>query len=342
MISALVLCSLVAVQLATATTYDDILRVQSWNLRYDSMTDTIYPPQTLDGLNWTVPYPYEADWYDTYTEQKWSARRIGVVSTIQFMNPAVLCMQEAKNRQVIDLAGMMPEYDWIGVGRDDGSTSGEYSTIFYQPELVTLNSWESFWLSPTYTVPSKYSGAGSIRIVTVGRFTSANGTKFTAMCTHWDDQSDAARQYAASMIRYRGAYETVNWGEVLLFGDFNSQSSGSSSGGYQIITGAESMVSINSTFLSNYSSTLSDSFVMEDLLKLTPAQNRSGNHATFQGFVEITDVSEFTRIDFVMGGSNSTITPLRYRVEEMFFDDGYHQSDHRPVVVDVKIGTYSG
>ncbi|KAK9446801.1 Endonuclease/exonuclease/phosphatase [Limtongia smithiae] len=348
MFSSLIICGLAALELVAAastkktssTTYADVIRVQSWNLRYDSMSDSIYYPQTASGLNATVPYTSEVSWYSSYTEKAWSTRRIGVASTIQFMNPGVLCMQEALNRQVVDLAGMMPEYKWIGVGRDDGNTSGEYSTIFYRPELVTLHSWDYFWLSPTYTVPSKYTGAGSIRIATVGRFTSANGTKFSAICTHWDDQSEDARQYAASMIRYRGAYETKKWGEVLLFGDFNSPSSGSDDGGYNIITGAEDMVSVNATFLAEYKSSLSDTFVMEDLLKYTPPQNRSGNHATFQGFVKVTDTSDLKRIDFIMGGSNSTITPLRYRVEEMFFDNGYHQSDHRPVIADVQLGTY--
>ncbi|KAK9447364.1 uncharacterized protein V1518DRAFT_428889 [Limtongia smithiae] len=195
----------------------------------------------------------------------------------------------------------MPEYKWIGVGCDDGNISGEYSTIFYCPELVTIRSWDYFWLSPTYTVSYNYTGAGSIRIAIVGR----------------SRPPMAPSLYAASIIRYRSACETKKGGEVLLFGDFNSPSFGSDDGGYNIITGVEDMVSVNATFLKQYRSSLLDSFVMEDLLKNTPAQNYSGNHATFQGFVKISDTSHLKRIDFIMGGSNSTITPLRYRMEEI-------------------------
>ncbi|KAK9462598.1 Endonuclease/exonuclease/phosphatase [Lipomyces oligophaga] len=328
-----------AAQAVMAT--DDILRTQSWNLRYDSKSNSISVPITLTGLDSDVPYSDNITWYETYTEQAWSTRRVGVASNIEFLSPEVLCMQEALHRQVVDLAGMMPQYDWIGVGRDDGNQSGEYSTIFYDPDSVSLDSWSYFWLASNYTSPTKYPGAGSIRIATVGRFKSiASGTQFSAICTHWDDQSDDARKYAGSMIRYRGAYETANWGPVMLFGDFNSQSSGDDSGGYKIITGAEDMETLDSSFLTAFESSLSDSFYFEDLLKLTAVQNRSGNHATFQGFKEETDTSAFTRIDFIMTGNDAGIQPKRYRVEEMFFDDSYHESDHRPVIADVKVGTY--
>lgn len=197
------------------------------------------------------------------------------------------------------------------------------------------------WLSETPYEPSKYLGAGSTRIVTIGRFTTAaSGNTVTAMCTHWDDKSEDAREYAASMIRYAGAYEAANSsGPVLLFGDFNSHSSGTDTGGYEIVTGVSDMLTMNSTFTSDYASDLSDSFVFEDLLLATPPLYRSGHHATFTGFYEAGDSDAFGRIDFIMGGNNGGWDALTYRVEENFFDGEYHASDHRPVLSDVVVSS---
>jgi hypothetical protein len=62
------------------------------------------------------------------------------------------------------------KWKYIGVGRDDGITKGEYSPIFYNSEVHELISWRYFWLSETPDRPSRGWDANSIRICTVGRF----------------------------------------------------------------------------------------------------------------------------------------------------------------------------
>ncbi|KAK9459451.1 Endonuclease/exonuclease/phosphatase [Lipomyces oligophaga] len=317
----------------------DTLRFQSWNLRYDSKADGETIAETLASLNATVPNDDEISYYSDYSEVTWSDRRIGVSNLINFNKPDLLCVQEALYRQVTDLAALLPGYKWIGVGRDDGNISGEFEAFFYKENAVSLVDWSTFWLSETPFEPSKYPGAGSYRSATVGHFKSKAGNKFTGICTHWDDQSDTQRQVAASLLRYRGAYETAKTKKpVILFGDFNSQSTGSDSGGYEIITGESDILSINETFAETYNSSLADTFVFKDLLKETAPQFRSGHHATFNGFKAIGATSDFTRIDFQMAGSNSTWEVETYRVEENFFDNEYHLSDHRPVLSDFSVG----
>jgi endonuclease/exonuclease/phosphatase family metal-dependent hydrolase len=77
--------------------------------------------------------------------------------------------------------------------------------------------------------PSKYPGAGSIRICTAIRFLftqdSLQEQPFVLLNTHLDDQSDAQRQLGASMLLMRAQYEAVKFGPVLLTGDFNRCSS---------------------------------------------------------------------------------------------------------------------
>lgn len=117
---------------ASAVCVNDTLRVQSYNLRNDAIPNSISVATTISGLNDTVPADSEMSYYSLYAEQPWSTRRLSVVAQVMFHQPVVLCVQEAKVRQVQDLAGMLDGYEYIGVGRDDGKTAGEYSAIFYK------------------------------------------------------------------------------------------------------------------------------------------------------------------------------------------------------------------
>ncbi len=41
----------------------------------------------------------------------------------------------------------MPEYDGIGVGRDDGKTAGEYAPLFYRKDKYEVLDSNAFWLA---------------------------------------------------------------------------------------------------------------------------------------------------------------------------------------------------
>jgi endonuclease/exonuclease/phosphatase family metal-dependent hydrolase len=79
--------------------------------------------------------------------------------------------------------------------------------------------------SNTPFTPSKYPGAGSIRICTTVRFKLYPGTTeerpVTVINIHLDDQSDTQRQLGASMLRMRAQFEAAKYGPVVLAGDFN-------------------------------------------------------------------------------------------------------------------------
>lgn len=88
----------------------------------------------------------------------------------------IIALQEVLHGQLLDLHSMLNEHSpdekwkYIGVGRDDGKTKGEYSPIFYNSEIHELISWRYFWLSETPDKPGKGWDASSVRICTVGRF----------------------------------------------------------------------------------------------------------------------------------------------------------------------------
>ncbi|KAF8067801.1 Endonuclease/exonuclease/phosphatase [Lyophyllum atratum] len=253
--------------------------------------------------------------------------------------------QEALVRQVNDLAELFgPEWSWIGVGRDDGVAAGEFSPIFFKKcSAIQLITKDFFWLSNTPSEPSKFPGAGSIRICTSAYFSTYVGNvqkHFTLLNTHLDDQSDAQRRLGASMLLVRARFEAVRTGSpVFITGDFNSPSTGTDSGAYSIITGAAPPVAINATFAAKYAvkaDQLPD-FKLLDLRGQAPRRSVSTNFATFTGFTAPNVTSSWTRIDFVFGGSNKGWTAQGQKVETSLSDDGLLASDHRPVFTDVLI-----
>ena len=93
---------------------------------------------------------------------------------------------------------------------------------------------------------------------------------------------------------------------MIVTGDFNSPSTGTDSGAYQISTGEVPPVAINQTFAQKYNVPQGklDGFVLTDLKAKVPRFAVSGEYATYTGFSKPGDTSAFTRIDFVFGGSN--------------------------------------
>jgi len=187
--------------------------------------------------------------------------------------------------------------------------AGEFSPIFFKND-VKLISKDFFWLSNTPSEPSKFPGAGSIRVCTAAFFSATVGNtqkNFTLLNTHLDNQSDAQRKLGASMLLVRARFEAVRTSAaVFITGDFNSPSIGPSSGAYNIITGAAPPVAINATFAAKYAvkaDQLPD-FRLLDLRGQAPRRSVSANFATFTGFKPLNNTSSWARIDFVFGGSN--------------------------------------
>ncbi|ETW77398.1 hypothetical protein HETIRDRAFT_65490 [Heterobasidion irregulare TC 32-1] len=319
------------------------IRIASWNLRYDSMPNNITVQQTLASLADPLQQPA---FFNLTGEQPWSTRRIKVAQRLLSENIVLAGFQEGLVRQVHDLAELLGDgWGWFGVGRDDGVDAGEFSPIFYQKSTFDLLSNDTFWLSNTPFVPgSKFPGAGSVRIATAVRLRArATGTLFTYLNTHLDDQSDAQRRLGASLILWRARFEAAQGGSgrglVLVTGDFNSPSTGTDSGAYNIITGALPPVAINQTFVDRYPipSNVLPNFTAIDLRTRVSRFAASGNFATYTGFVAPQDASQYTHIDFVFGGSNGGWTGDAFKVETALTDDGVLASDHRPVFGDITL-----
>ncbi|KAI0767618.1 Endonuclease/exonuclease/phosphatase [Fomes fomentarius] len=321
---------------------DQTFRIATYNLRFDSQPDSITVQQSLDSLSDPLQTP---SYYGKKGEQPWSTRRVKVFQQLHNEGVILAGFQEALVRQVNDLATLLGNgWGWVGVGRDDGVAAGEFSPIFYKKSDVELVSNDSFWLSNTPFEPSKFPGAGSSRVATVTRLKAKSNPsapmEFTYINTHLDDRSDAQRRLAASLMLTRARYEAYKTGNpVIVTGDFNSPSTGSASGAYQVITGQIAPVAINATFAQKYAvpdGSLPD-FKLLDLRAETPREFVSGEFATSTGFTGPGEGSSYTRIDFVYGDSNGNWTSDAYHVGSSLTDDGILASDHRPVFADITL-----
>ena len=85
-----------------------------------------------------------------------------VASVIRFHKADLVGMQEVLRDQISDLEILLPQYGWIGVGRDDGQDGGEFSPIFYRKDRFTVLDSGTFWLSETPEVTGSKSWDAAI------------------------------------------------------------------------------------------------------------------------------------------------------------------------------------
>lgn len=156
----------------------------------------------------------------------WPQRRPVMAECIRACSPDVMGTQEGLYTQLEDLVEDLPEYAWIGLGRDGGS-HGEFSAIFYRKSRLKPLEYDHFWLSDTpATAGSRTWGPQYPRMVTWARFRDLRtGREFYFVNTHFDHEVQGARERSASMVRERVAGLQGDL-PVVLVGDFNAAARG--------------------------------------------------------------------------------------------------------------------
>ncbi|MBK1816480.1 endonuclease/exonuclease/phosphatase family protein [Luteolibacter yonseiensis] len=158
--------------------------------------------------------------------RSWRKRVVGAVSMIRRERPDVIGIQEALHGQAADLWASLPDYEFFGVGRDDGKMAGEYAGIFYQRDRFEPDSTDcgTFWLSDTPEKEGSKSWGNEIpRVAAWLRLVDrATGRGFYVMNTHWDHRNQPSRERAALLIARRIDARKHAEEPVALVGDFNS------------------------------------------------------------------------------------------------------------------------
>ncbi|HEX6890904.1 MAG TPA: endonuclease/exonuclease/phosphatase family protein [Chryseolinea sp.] len=179
---------------ATVATAQQV-KVMTYNIRLDTPVDSI---------------------------NQWPKRTQKVVDLIRKYDPDILGVQEAIHHQLMDLVKNLPQYDYVGVGRDDGKTKGEYSAILYKKNKFSVLQQGTFWLSETPDVPGSKSWDAAITRVASWAKLRDNKTKkdFLSINTHFDHIGKEARRNSADLLKKK-ANELGKTLPVIITGDFN-------------------------------------------------------------------------------------------------------------------------
>ena len=255
------------------------MRVATYNIRYDNAQDTA---------------------------NAWQQRLPHLTKLIRFQDFDVFGAQEVLYNQLQDMAGKLPGYAHIGVGRDDGKQAGEFSAVFYKTAKYQLLRQGTFWLSPTSTVPSKGWDAALPRICTWGQFKEkSTGFTFYFFNTHFDHVGVEARRESAKLLLAK-VREMAGATPTILTGDLNIDQRNES---YTI---------------------LATSGVLKDAYQI--ANVVYAPNGTFNGFDSKRQTDE--RIDHIF--LSPAFTATRYGILTETYAGGKLPSDHYPVAVEVQ------
>lgn len=156
----------------------------------------------------------------------WNRRVIGVVRMIREEAPDVFGVQEALHGQAADLWASLPDYEFFGVGRDDGRRAGEYSGIYYRRDRFERDPADggTFWLSDTPEQPGSRTWGNTIPRVAAWVHLTDRSTQrgFYVFNTHWDHRHQGSREKAARLIAERIGKRRRAGDPVVLLGDFNA------------------------------------------------------------------------------------------------------------------------
>lgn len=183
------------------------------------MITSVVSSQSIKVMSYNIRYDTEKD-----SVNKWSNRKEKVPALIQKYDPDLVGLQEALHNQVMDILKALPQYGYIGVGRDDGKEKGEYSAILYRKDRFELKWQKTTWLSETPEVAgSKSWDAAITRVLTRGEFVDKKTKKsFLYLNTHFDHIGKEARKNSGGIIVDVIKKESNNL-PVIVTGDFNSQ-----------------------------------------------------------------------------------------------------------------------
>lgn len=280
----MIFCGMVATSVCAEVATNPPLCVMTYNVRYASAT----PPNA------------------------WPERRPLMRELITNVAPDLIGTQEGLHAQLQDLASDLPDYDWTGVGRDDGKTKGEFMAVFYRRARLEALTTNHFWLSDTPEIPGSTTwGNKNRRMVTWLKFRDrTTGYEFFLFNTHFDHQVQHAREESARLITRRIAALPPKL-PVLLIGDFNADAGANRA--YELLTAHD---------------------FLTDAWRVA-RERRGEGLGTFNDFQPSPPNTE--RIDWILTRGGVTVD----RAEIVTFSrHGQFPSDHFPVVTWLKLPAY--
>lgn len=119
------------------------------------LTSQLFFSQDLKVMTYNIRLSLESD-----KENSWDNRKEDALALMNYYHPDYFGVQEAVPQQMTDIKTTLTDYDYVGVGRDDGKNQGEYSAIFYDKTKLEVTKSGTFWLSET---PENLRKVGTLR-----------------------------------------------------------------------------------------------------------------------------------------------------------------------------------
>jgi endonuclease/exonuclease/phosphatase family metal-dependent hydrolase len=256
--------------------------------------------QTLKLMTYNIRLDVASD-----GENDWTHRKDYWASQVQFYNPDIFGVQEAKPNQVIDITTALSKYGNVGIGRE-GIGKGESSNIFYKKERFEIKKTNTFWLSETPNEISKGWDAAYNRVCTYALLKDLKTKKmFWVFNTHLDHMGEQARTKGIQLILSKIAELNAKKYPVVFMGDFNSEPN------------EERIVSLKK--------------VMDDTREISE-EKPFGPSGTFNDFKHNGPVDKL--IDYIFISKKSIFKVKKYAVLSDSKELRY-PSDHLPVYVEI-------
>lgn len=152
----------------------------------------------------------------------WNQRKGLLCDMVAYSDWDIWGAQEVKKVQLDDILAALPQYGYVGVGRDDGKEEGEYSPVFYNKERFDIIKCGWFWLSETPEKVSMGWDAACTRICSYAFLKDkTDGTQILFCNTHLDHVGITARREGVKLVLSRIEEIAGKNANVVITGDFN-------------------------------------------------------------------------------------------------------------------------
>lgn len=236
----------------------------------------------------------------------WTIRHPMVTDLIRREQPDSFGVQEAHFDWMQTLSASLPEYDYVGVGREDGKNEGEFSAVFYLKNKFTVVDSGTFWLSETPDVAGSKGWDGAChRVCSWAKLKEKeSGEIYVHMNTHLDHRGDEARTKGLQLLL---DFAKDISEKIVLTGDFN------------FFEGCDLYKQMTSGRL------VDSKFVAADTM----------DSVTYNAFYPLlNDKDDPAVIDFINVSDDIKVNKYRVLTDR---PDGKFPSDHYPVMAEIEI-----
>ncbi len=264
-----------------------------------NVSSRIYP-QSHSIMSYNIRYDNAWD-----VENSWKIRKNKVRQLLIQYAPSIIGIQEGLLSQVQYLDSCLTDYNYVGVGREDGKEQGEFCAIYFDTTRYSVLNHSTFWLSETPDIISIGWDAALERICTYGLFKDRKTSEeFWVFNTHFDHMGTSAREQSSGMILKMIKKINRQSLPLILMGDFNSIP--------------------DSPPINKIKTDLSDALQIS-------LEELQGPRGTFNGFN--VDMPIEKRIDYIFTENFKVLSYIHINDR---LNNNRHISDHLPVMVKIQ------